>query len=122
MIQEAEKKNKIMRREMREAPILNQIKRGKLGFDGILILFAMFGSIALPYIFYEKFKKNKEIIIQSRKYPPEVIENISDDSPIDIDEVSEQSIMYDNPKRRAKFEEKMETARKITALKRELDL
>lgn len=51
-----------------------------------------------------------------------MIENISDDSPIDIDEVSEQSIMYDNPERRAKFEERMETARKITALKRELDL
>lgn len=52
MIKQAEEKNKIMRREMREAPIFNQIKRGKLGFDGILILFAMFGSIALPYIFY----------------------------------------------------------------------
>jgi hypothetical protein len=44
---------------MREAPILNQIRRGKLGMDGFLILFAILGSITLPAIFYEKFKKNK---------------------------------------------------------------
>lgn len=85
MIKEAEEKNRIMRREMKEAPIFNQIKRGKLGFDSILILFAMFGSVLLPYFFFQKLKKHKEMIVESRKYPPEVIENISDDSPIDID-------------------------------------
>lgn len=62
---------------MRDAPIWSQIKRGKLGFDSVLILFGIFGSVLLPYIFYEKFKKNKEIIIKSRKYPPEVIENLT---------------------------------------------
>lgn len=118
MVKEAEEKNKIMRREMKESPVLSQIKRGKLGFDSILILFAIFGSFALPYFFYEKFKTSRETIVKSRKYSPEVIENISDDSPIDIDEVSEQSIHYDNPKRRATFDKNMEMARKITALKR----
>lgn len=49
---------------------MSQIKRGKLGFDSVLILFAIFGSFALPYIFYQKFKVNKEIIVKSRKYPP----------------------------------------------------
>lgn len=37
---------------MRLAPIWSQIKRGSLGMDGILILFGIFGSIALPFIFY----------------------------------------------------------------------
>lgn len=73
---------------MREAPIFSQIKRGKLGMDSIFILFAIIGSVTLPFIFYQRFKKNKEIIIKSRKYSPEVIENLSDDSPIDIDSVS----------------------------------
>ena len=58
---------------MRQAPIWSQIKRGSLGMDGILILFGIFGSIALPFIFYERFKKNKETIINSRSVPPEVI-------------------------------------------------
>ena len=79
---------------MREAPIWSQIKRGKLGFDSVLILFGIFGSIVLPIIFYHKFKKNKEIIINSRKYPPEVIENLNEDSPIDIDSVSELSLIH----------------------------
>lgn len=74
--------------------------------DSVFILFAMIGSIALPFIFYHKFKANKETIIKSRKYSPEVIENLSDDSAIDIDSVSEQSIHYDNPVRRMEFEKK----------------
>lgn len=90
--------------------------------DSVLILFALIGSVALPYIFYHKFKINKEIIVKSRKYSPEVIENISDDSHIDIDTVSEQSIHYDNPARRHEFQKKLLEAEKISALKRDLDM
>lgn len=44
-----------------------------MGFDSVLILFGIFGSFLLPVIFYNKFKKNKEIIVKSRKYTPEQI-------------------------------------------------
>lgn len=84
-LDDIEKLNITKRREMREAPIWSQIKRGKMGIDGVLILFGIFGSILLPMIFYQKFKKNKEIIVKSRPYPPEVIENMTIDSDIDID-------------------------------------
>lgn len=86
---------------MKKYPIWSQIKRGSMGFDGVLILFGIFGSFLLPIIFYNKFKKNKEIIVKSRKYTPEQIENINDpDCQIDLDEISEHTIHYDNPKRR----------------------
>jgi hypothetical protein len=51
---------------MRYSPILSQIKRGKLGVDNLFILFAIVGSVALPAYFYQRFKKNKEIIIKNR--------------------------------------------------------
>lgn len=80
MTEEVEKTNVVKRREMREAPMWSQIKRGKLGMDGVLILFGIFGSIALPFIFYERFKKNKEVIVKSRNVSPDVIENLTEDS------------------------------------------
>ncbi len=55
---------------MREAPILSQIKRGKLGMDGFFILFAVFGGILLPAIFYQRFKSYKENIIKNRILTP----------------------------------------------------
>jgi len=55
---------------MRQFPIWSQIKRGSMGMDGVLALFGIFGSFLLPVLFYNKFKKNKEIIIKSRKYSP----------------------------------------------------
>lgn len=88
---------------MREAPIFSQIKRGKLGMDGFFILFAIFGGLLLPAFFYQKFKSNKENIIKNRILTPEQIEKLDEDSPINIDEVSDQSIHYDNPERRKKF-------------------
>lgn len=58
---------------MREAPILSQIKRGKLGMDGFFILFAVFGGLLLPAIFYQRFKSYKENIVKNRILTPEEI-------------------------------------------------
>ena len=55
---------------MRESPIYSQIKRGKLGADNILISFAMIGSLLIPFMIYERFKKNRKDIIESRGINP----------------------------------------------------
>jgi hypothetical protein len=85
-------------------------------------LFAIVGSVALPMYFYQRFKKNKEIIIKSRKYPPQVIENIDDDSPIDLDSVSEHTALFENPKKKRLYEMRKKEMEKMVKLERELDL
>ena len=69
-MENAEKNLKVERREMREAPIFSQIKRGRLKSDNFFIIFAMLGGILLPLIFYKRFETTKEQIIKSRKYSP----------------------------------------------------
>ena len=108
MLIENEKMKKKIRKEMREYPILSQIKRGKLGVDNIFILFALLGSAMIPTYFYFKFQKNRETIVKNRKISPEVIQNLDEDSPIDLDAVSQQTIMYENPDRIKKNEERKE--------------
>ena len=76
-----------------------QIKRGKLGVDNFFIFFGIFGSLMIPLYIYNKFKKHRENIINSRIAPPEVIKRLDEDSPIDIDDVSYHTIHYYNPER-----------------------
>lgn len=46
------------------------IKRGKLGADYFFIFFAIFGSLMIPLYVFQKFKKNREAIINSRIASP----------------------------------------------------
>ena len=55
-----------------------QIKRGKLGIDNFFILFGIFGSLLIPVYVYNKFKKHKEDIINSRIATPEVIRRLDE--------------------------------------------
>ena len=65
-----------------------QVKRGKLGMDTVFIVFGIMGFIFLPYYFGSKIKKNQAKIVESRGVDPKVIENLDEDSPINIDSVS----------------------------------
>ena len=103
---EIQKNKKKIRKEMREYPIFSQIKRGKLGVDNFFILFAILGSAMIPIYFYFRFQKNRETIVKNRNISPEVIQNLDEDSPIDLDSVSHQTIMYENPDRIKKNEER----------------
>jgi len=53
-----------------------QIKRGKLGVDNFFIFFGIFGSLMIPLYIYNKFKKNREAIVNSRIASPEVIKRL----------------------------------------------
>ena len=86
-------------REFRKDPVMATIKRGKLGIDNFFIFFAIFGSLMIPLYVFQKFKKNREEIINSRIAPPEVIKRLDEDSPIDLDDVSYHTIHYYNPDR-----------------------
>lgn len=101
---------------MRQAPIYSQIKRGKLGADNILIVFAVIGSLLLPFIIYERFRNNRSTIVKNRGINPRVIENLDEDSPISLDAVSQQSIMYENPDRVKQIQKKKEIAQSISKM------
>jgi hypothetical protein len=57
-------------REWRQDPIMSQIKRGKLGSDNFFIFFGIFGSLMIPIYVFNKFKKNREAIVNSRNVSP----------------------------------------------------
>ncbi len=65
---------------MKTTPLWSLTKRGKLGIDTFLIAFAMLGSMFLPWYFYQKFKENKKIIINSRKVDPKIISKLDEES------------------------------------------
>ena len=85
--------------EFKKDPIMSQIKRGKLGMDNFFILFGIFGSLLIPVYIFNKFKKNREAIINSRIAPPEVIKRLDEDSPISLEDVNYHTIHYYNPDR-----------------------
>jgi hypothetical protein len=70
MLQKSELNRLKVNREMKRNPLLSIIKRGKLGTDTFFIAFAICGGLMLPLYFYEKFKKNKQLIINSRIASP----------------------------------------------------
>jgi hypothetical protein len=41
---------------LRQNPVMAQVKRGKLGFDTVLIAFAILGFVMLPTYFGKKIK------------------------------------------------------------------
>jgi len=59
----------------------------------------MLGSILIPVYVFNKFKKNRQAIIDSRIAPPEVIKRLEPDSPIQLEDVNHHVIMYYNPDR-----------------------
>lgn len=76
--------------------ILNFIKRGKLGIDLYLIIFAGIGSLLLPYYFFQRFKIQRRRIIEGRGIDPDLIQYLDENSSIDIDEVSLNTVHYKN--------------------------
>lgn len=76
------------RRDLRKNPVMAQVKRGKLGFDTVLIAFGILGFVLLPTYFGKKIMENQKKIVESRGVDPKVIENLDEDSPISIDSVS----------------------------------
>jgi hypothetical protein len=99
MIEKSEMLRKYKLREITKDPVMAQIKRGKLGMDNFFIFFGIFGSLMIPLYIYNKFKKNREAIVNSRIASPEVIKRLDEDSPIDLDDVSYHTIHYYNPDR-----------------------
>ena len=97
-----------------------QIKRGKLGIDNFFIFFAIFGSLMIPMYVFNKFKKNREAIINSRIAPPQVISKLDEDSPIDLDDVSYHTIHYYNPDRAKEAEAKRKRIQAREKLERQL--
>jgi hypothetical protein len=67
---------------------LNYAKRGKLGIDLYLILFASVGMLTIPLYFYFVGKKDRERRVKNRKLTPQQIKNLDEDSPYSIDDVS----------------------------------
>ena len=63
-------------REITKDPVMAQIKRGKLGIDNFFIFFGIFGSLMIPLYVFQKFKKHRENIVNSRIAPPEVIRRL----------------------------------------------
>jgi hypothetical protein len=110
------------RKDLKTNPVMAQVKRGKLGFDNVLIAFAVLGFIMLPIYFGSKIKESQKKIVESRGVDPRVIENLDEDSPISIDSVSEQTIHYLNKDREEEVTKMLERHNKISELKRELDL
>ncbi len=78
---------------------MSQIKRGKLGVDNFFIFFGIFGSLMIPLYIFNKFKKNREAIVNSRIASPEVIKRLDEDSPISLEDVNYHTIHYYNPDR-----------------------
>lgn len=107
-------------REFKKDPIMSQIKRGKLGVDNFFILFGIFGSLMIPLYFFNKFRKNRENIINSRIASPEVIRRLDEDSPISIDDVSYHTIHYYNPDRAAEDEARKKRIEERDKLEKEL--
>jgi hypothetical protein len=88
LFKETEQSMKEYRKELRKNPVMAQVKRGKLGFDNVLIAFAVLGFVMLPIYFGSKIKESQKKIVESRGVDPRVIENLDEDSPISIDSVS----------------------------------
>lgn len=91
---------------MRKNPIFAHIKRGRLGVDNLFIAFGILGSFMLPLYFINKFRKNRQALVQSRIATPQMIKCLDEDSPISIDDVSEHTIHYLNPQRLKEDEKK----------------
>lgn len=107
-------------REMNRYPLLNMVKRGKLGLDLYLIIFALSASIALPFYFWNKMKKNRAKIIESRGINPDLIQYLNEDSAVNIDDVSYSSYHYENPKRAEEMDKHVKNIRAMEILEKDL--
>ena len=70
MIEKSEMLRRYKLREIKIDPVMSQIKRGKLGADNFFIFFGIFGSLMIPLYIFNKFKKNREAIVNSRIASP----------------------------------------------------
>lgn len=100
---------------------LNYAKRGKLGIDLFLIAFAILGVAGLPIYFYVSGRKQRERRVKNRKLTPKQIRSLDEDSPVNIDEVSEQVIMYYNPERERMMLKQLEMLQKHERIMKEIE-
>ena len=84
------------------------MKRGRLGIDLYLIIFAVTAGIALPLYFFNRMQKNRQKIIQARGIDPDMIQYLDEDSSLSIDDVSYQSYHYLNTDREENVRRQLE--------------
>lgn len=90
---------RIYDRELNKNPLLHQIKRGRLGIDLYLIVFAATAGIMLPLYFFNRMQRNRKRVTQARGVDPDVIQYLDEHSSLNIDDVSYQSYHYRNMQR-----------------------
>lgn len=67
--------------------VYQSIKRGRLGVDLYFLIFAMFGTLCIPYYYYQKGRPLKELVQKKRKIIDDVMEK-AESSKYDIDDIS----------------------------------
>merc|ERR1711976_637997 len=67
---------------------------GKFGFDTLFLFFGIFGIALIPYYFWNKMQVRRKIM-KLNDIDPSIIENLDEDSEIDIDDVSYHTTFVD---------------------------
>lgn len=94
VIMQWEKRNRFKRVQKRYGHITAKILQGRLGVDNFFLLFGLLAAPWITIYFYNRQLKMQKISVL-KDIDPKIIENLDENSEIDLDDVSVHATFYD---------------------------